>query len=66
MRVSTSFLSEIVALFGQPVAENPTQFMHERAFEALGLNWRYVTLEVPPANLGELKMQAGMPAEVYV
>ena len=23
-------------------------------------------VEVPPANLGELKMQAGMPAEVYV
>src|SRR5690606_25773036 len=31
--------------------ENPTQFMHERAFEALDLNWRYLTLEVPPANL---------------
>lgn len=53
MRVPTSFLSEIVALFGQPVAENPTQFMHDRAFEALGLNWRYVTLEVPPANLAD-------------
>jgi len=53
MRVPTTFLSEIVALFGQPVAENPTQYMHERAFEALGLNWRYVTLEVPPANLAD-------------
>jgi shikimate dehydrogenase len=51
MRVPTSFLSEVIALFGQPVAENPTQFMHERAFEALDLNWRYLTLEVPPANL---------------
>lgn len=47
----TSFLSEIIALFGQPVAENPTQYMQEKAFEALGLNWRYVTLEVPPAKL---------------
>jgi shikimate dehydrogenase len=53
MRVPNSFLSEIVALFGQPVAENPTQFMHERAYEALGLNWRYVTLEVTPANLAD-------------
>jgi shikimate dehydrogenase len=53
MPVPRSFLSEIVALFGQPVAENPTQHMHERAFEALGLNWRYVTLEVGPARLGD-------------
>ncbi|MFN3651014.1 MAG: shikimate dehydrogenase [Armatimonadota bacterium] len=51
MPVPTSFLSEIIALFGQPVAENPTQYMHERAFESLGLNWRYVTLEVPPPAL---------------
>jgi shikimate dehydrogenase len=51
MHPPASFLSEIVALFGQPVAENPTQFMHERAFDALGLNWRYVTLEVPPERL---------------
>jgi shikimate dehydrogenase len=51
MPVPTSFLSEIIALFGQPVAENPTQYMHERAFAALGLNWRYVTLEVPPGRL---------------
>jgi shikimate dehydrogenase len=51
MPVPTSFLSEIVALFGQPVAENPTQYMHEKAFAALGLDWRYVTLEVPPGKL---------------
>jgi shikimate dehydrogenase len=51
MPVPPSFLSEIIALFGQPVAENPTQYMHEQAFAASGLNWRYVTLEVPPARL---------------
>jgi shikimate dehydrogenase len=51
MAVPTSFLSEIVALFGRPVAENPTQYLHERAFAALGLDWRYVTLEVPPERL---------------
>jgi shikimate dehydrogenase len=53
MPVPTSFLSEIVALFGQPVAENPTQYMQEQAFAALELNWRYVTLEVPPAKLAD-------------
>ncbi|MBP89778.1 MAG: shikimate dehydrogenase [Planctomycetaceae bacterium] len=36
---------------GQPVAGNPTQFMMERAFVAAGLDWRYLTLEVPPENL---------------
>lgn len=53
MPVPTSFLFEIIALFGQPVAENPTQYMQEQAFAALGLNWRYVTLEVPPARLAD-------------
>jgi len=51
MAAPTSFLSEIVALFGRPVAENPTQYMHEQAFASLGLPWRYVTLEVPPESL---------------
>jgi len=60
MPVTRSFLSEIVALFGQPVAENPTQAMHERAFAALGLSWRYVTLEVPPEGLADAV--AGMRA----
>ncbi len=36
---------------GKPVAGNPTQFMIERAFAAAGLDWRYLTLEVPPEKL---------------
>ena len=51
MPVPTSFLSELIALFGQPVAENPTQYMQEKAFEALGLPWRYITMEVPAERL---------------
>ncbi|MFO0818075.1 MAG: shikimate dehydrogenase [Pirellulales bacterium] len=38
---------------GQPVAGNPTQFMMERAFAAAKLDWRYLTLEVPPERLGD-------------
>jgi shikimate dehydrogenase len=38
---------------GQPVAGNPTQFMMERAFAAAGLDWRYLTLEVPPEKLAD-------------
>jgi shikimate dehydrogenase len=43
---------EVVALFGTPVDENPTGAMQEAAFAAAGLNWRYLTLEVPPNQLG--------------
>lgn len=53
MTAPRSFQQEIVALFGQPVAENPTQWMIERAFAHHGLAWRYVTLEVAPRNLAD-------------
>jgi shikimate dehydrogenase len=46
-------LQEIVCCMGQPVAGNPTQFMMERAFAAAGLDWRYLTLEVPPDKLAD-------------
>ena len=41
-------IQEIVAVFGQPVAGNPTQYMMEKAFAQVGLDWRYLTLEVAP------------------
>lgn len=47
------FRQELVALFGCPVDENPTQAMVEAAFAQLGLAWRYVTIEVAPADLGD-------------
>lgn len=46
-------IQEIVAVFGQPVAGNPTQYMMEKAFAQLGLDWRYLTLEVAPQNLAD-------------
>lgn len=53
MTAPRSFQQEICSLFGQPVAENPTQYMLERAFLHHGLDWRYITLEVSPDNLGD-------------
>ena len=47
------FRQELVAVFGQPVEENPTQAMIEAAFAAAGLDWRYLTIEVAPAGLGD-------------
>lgn len=46
-----SFKQELVAVFGQPVAENPTQAMIEAAFRHHGLDWRYLTIEVAPDGL---------------
>ena len=46
-------LQQIVCCFGQPVAGNPTQFMMEKAFARADLDWRYLTLEVPPEALGD-------------
>jgi shikimate dehydrogenase len=48
-----NFKAELLACFGQPVAENPTGVMQEAGFHELGLNWRYLTIEVPPAKLRE-------------
>lgn len=44
--------AELVGVFGQPVAENPTGVMQEAGFASAGLNWRYLNFEVPPDKLG--------------
>jgi len=43
----------VVGVFGYPVAENPTVVMQEAAFRDRGLNWRYLTIEVLPEDLGD-------------
>ena len=48
-----NFKQELVAAFGQPIAENPTQVMIEAAFVHHGLSWRYLTIEVAPDGLGD-------------
>ena len=51
MAGSPNYKEELVGVFGHPVAENPTVVMYEAAFGALGLNWRYLTIEVLPEDL---------------
>jgi shikimate dehydrogenase len=53
MSDSTSYLSELVGVFGYPVAENPTIVMQEAAFKAKNLNWRYLTIEVRSEDLAD-------------
>ncbi len=41
-------IQPVVACLGFPMAGNPTQFLMERAVLQLGLDWRFVTLQVEP------------------
>ncbi|MCY4597776.1 MAG: shikimate dehydrogenase [Bryobacterales bacterium] len=47
-----NYQAELVGVFGQPVAENPTGVMQEAGFAAAGLNWRYLNFEVSAEKLG--------------
>ena len=49
--MAQNFLKPITACYSQPEAENPTQVMIEAAYQQLGLDWRYVTLEIGPSDL---------------
>ena len=42
---------EICCCIGQPVVGNPTHYMMMQAFEQAGLDWQYLTLEVPSDGL---------------
>jgi len=51
--VDDSSLQEVVCIMGQPVAGNPAQYVMEKAFAAAGLDWRYLTFDVAPEELGD-------------
>lgn len=43
--------TQLVGLIGWPVEHSLSPAMHNAAFEALGLNWRYVPLPVAPGQI---------------
>jgi shikimate dehydrogenase len=51
MSQAANYKSELVGVFGHPVAENPTIVMMEAAFRAAGIDYRYLTIEVLPEDL---------------
>lgn len=53
MTQEANYKAELVGVFGHPVAENPTIVMQEAAFQALNLDWRYLTIEVYPEDLAD-------------
>ena len=45
-----NYRAELTGVFGDPVEGNPTGVMEEAAFDALGLNYRYITMKVTPED----------------
>jgi len=43
--------TRLCAVFGSPIAHSASPAMHNAAFKALGLNWRYLAFEVDPKKL---------------
>lgn len=53
MSHQANYKAELVGAFGHPIAENPTGLMQEAAFRKLGLNWRYLLIEVHREDLAD-------------
>jgi len=49
--MARNYRAELTGVFGDPVDGNPTGVMEEAAFDALGLNFRYLTMRVLPEDL---------------
>ena len=45
--------TQLVGLIGHPVSHSVSPAMHNAAFDALGLDWRYVPLPVAPEHVGD-------------
>ena len=56
--VSPAHPPDVYAVFGLPVAGNPTQEMVEAAFAAAGVNARYLSLTVEPRDLAQAVLGA--------
>lgn len=51
--MSSPAVQPLLALLASHVGGNPTQYMFERAFAHHSLDWRYLTFEIAPDDLGD-------------
>lgn len=51
--MTSPVLQEVVALLGCPAAGNPAQYLFERMIVAAGLDWQFVTFDVPAERISE-------------
>ncbi len=49
--MSKNYIENLVGCFGYPVEENPSCVINNAAFDSLGINWHYLTLEAAPKKL---------------
>jgi shikimate dehydrogenase len=49
--IALNAATRLCAVFGAPIRHSASPAMHNAAFAALGLDWRYVACEVDPKNL---------------
>ncbi len=49
--MAKNYRAELTGVFGCPVDENPTGVIEEAGYEALGLNFRYLTMKVKQEDL---------------
>jgi len=59
-------MSRRVALLGKPVAESLSPRMQNAAFEAAGLDWEYVALEVEPEDLAATAHEGWAGANITI
>ena len=62
--MSSPAVQPLLALLASHVGGNPTQYMFEQAFAHHDLDWRYLTFEIAPENLGDAVR--GLRAWVFV
>ncbi len=60
MSIEITGATRLVGVFGWPVSHTLSPKMHNAAFGALGLDWAYLPLPVPPARVGDAVR--GLPA----
>lgn len=53
MTIEVAGSTRVVGLIGHPVAHSLSPRLHNAAFAALGLDWTYVSLDVPPERLAD-------------
>ncbi|MGE5593300.1 MAG: shikimate dehydrogenase family protein [Betaproteobacteria bacterium] len=56
--------TEVVVLLGWPARSSLSPAMHEAGFRALGLDWRYVPVDVPPGRLDMARAMLRSPSVV--
>ena len=45
--------TRLCAVYGHPIRHSASPAMHNAAFEALNLDWRYFAFDVNPTSLGQ-------------